>query len=161
MNREGESHHEQTHAKSTRREIEDQAKMERKEDRNVPGEEGDEIKNPKRKVIRVEFEETQDYVREQLNLSREEAEEISFVPSANLCQQCYKELTTKGEAPLTKWQSYAVEKKAHRGRLWRMLGKDPYIQGMWEYFSFERLEAKRFMKETERKAGRDTRPVAT
>ena len=36
---------------------------------------------PKRKVIRVEPEETQDYVRESLDLSREEAEEISFVPS--------------------------------------------------------------------------------
>ena len=37
---------------------------------------------PKRKVIRVESEETQDSVRESLNLSREVAEEVSFVPSA-------------------------------------------------------------------------------
>ena len=36
----------------------------------------------KRKVIRVESEETQDYVRDSLNLSQEEAEKISFVPSA-------------------------------------------------------------------------------
>ena len=34
------------------------------------------------KVITVESEETQDYVRETLDLSREKAEEISFVPSA-------------------------------------------------------------------------------
>ena len=33
-------------------------------------------------MIRVESEETQDYVRGSLDLSREEAEEISFVPSA-------------------------------------------------------------------------------
>ena len=33
-------------------------------------------------MIRVESEETQDHVIESLNLSREEAEEISFVPSA-------------------------------------------------------------------------------
>ena len=44
--------------------------------------EGSEIQSPRRKVIRVESEETQDQVRETLNLSRDEAEEISFVPSA-------------------------------------------------------------------------------
>ena len=38
-------------------------------------------------------------------------------------------------ANLKNWQWYAVvEKKAHRGRLWRVLVKDQYIQGMWEYF---------------------------
>ena len=69
---------------------------------------------PKRKVIRAESEETQDSVRESLDLGREEAEEICFVPSAisipqkpmlwcdnrcsdkesytaNLCQQFYNE----------------------------------------------------------------------
>ena len=40
------------------------------------------LKVRKGKVIRVELEETQDHVRESLDLSREEAEEISFVPSA-------------------------------------------------------------------------------
>ena len=42
-----------------------------------------------------------------------------------------------------------MEKKAHRGRVWRMLGKDKYIQGMWEYFSIERLKAKKFLKDAE------------
>ena len=82
MNPEGASHHEQTRAKIKRGEREDLAKMERKVFRNEPGEEGEEIQSPKRKVIRVEPEETQDYVRESLNLSRDEAEEVSFVPSA-------------------------------------------------------------------------------
>ena len=41
-----------------------------------------EIKSPKRKIIRVESEETQDYVREAKDLNQEEAEEISSVPSA-------------------------------------------------------------------------------
>ena len=141
----------------------------------------------------MESEETQDYVRESLDLSREEAEEISFVPSAisipqrpvfwcdnrcsekaisfcqfalvlvengeesntaNLCQQCYnKKLIAKGYA--------IVEKKAHRGRLRRMLGKDQYIQGMWEYF-LVRLKAQKFREDAEKgKAGRDTRPMAT
>ena len=47
--------------------------MEREEDRNVLGEEGEEVKSPKRNVIRVESEETQDYVRESLNVSQEKA----------------------------------------------------------------------------------------
>ena len=46
----GKSHREQAEAKKTRRE------------REVPGEEGEKIKRSKRKVIRVESEETQDYV---------------------------------------------------------------------------------------------------
>ena len=66
----------------------------------------------------------------------------------NLCQQCYNEkLTAQGLAPLKSWQWKAVvEKKAHRGRLWRMLRK----QGMWEYFSFERVNANKFMKDAEK-----------
>ena len=68
---EGESHHEQVQAKSFRKGSE------------APGEDDDEeVESPKRKVIRVESEETQDYVREAKDMSREEAEEIRFVPSA-------------------------------------------------------------------------------
>ena len=65
------------------------------------------------------------------------------VHTVNLCQQCYNEsLTAQGLAPLKTWQWKAVvEKKAHRGRQWRMLGKDQYIQGMWEYFSLARTKA--------------------
>ena len=70
MNPNGEGHHERTQAKSSRRESE------------APGEEGEEVKSPKRNVIRVESPETQDYVREAMGLSQEEAEKISFVPSA-------------------------------------------------------------------------------
>ena len=64
------SHHEQAEANISRRE------------REVPGEEGEEIKSPKRKVIRVESEETQDYVREAKSAEQEEVEERNFVPSA-------------------------------------------------------------------------------
>ena len=49
---------------------------------DVPGEEGEEIKSPKRKTIRVESEETQDYAREAKDTDQEEAEELSFSPSA-------------------------------------------------------------------------------
>ena len=50
MNFDGESRHARVPAKSSRRESE------------APGEEGEEVESPKRKVIRVESEETQDYV---------------------------------------------------------------------------------------------------
>ena len=42
----------------------------------------EEIRSPKRKVIRVESEETQDYVREGKITEQEEEEERTFVPSA-------------------------------------------------------------------------------
>ena len=48
----------------------------------VPGKEGEEIKIPKRKVIQVESEDTQDYVRDARSTDQEEVEELSFVPSA-------------------------------------------------------------------------------
>ena len=42
-------------------------------------------KRSKRKLIRVGSEETQDYVREAKDMDQEEAEEVSFVPSA-ICE---------------------------------------------------------------------------
>ena len=48
----------------------------------VPLEASAEIQGPRRKVIRVESEETKDHVRETLAISQEEAEEMGFVPSA-------------------------------------------------------------------------------
>ena len=44
--------------------------------------EGEEIKSPKRTVIRVESEATQDYVREAKSVEHEEEEERTSVPSA-------------------------------------------------------------------------------
>ena len=66
----GESRREQVEAKLSRRE------------REAPSEEGEEIESPKRKVIRVESEETQDYVREAKSTEHKEEEERTFVPSA-------------------------------------------------------------------------------
>ena len=65
----GESRHEQVEAKLSRR---------RREMLN----EGEEIRSPKRKVIRVESEETQDYVREEKSTEFEEEEEGTCLPSA-------------------------------------------------------------------------------
>ena len=156
----GKSRREQAEERSFRRE------------REVPGEEGEEEKSPKRKVIRVESEETQDHVREAKSAEQEEVEERICVPSAisvpqkplfrfdnrcsektlsywqlasvvinegeesyttNLCQMCFNNsLKAKGETPLTnvQWRQ-VVEKKAYRGRIRRMMGKEPYVREMW------------------------------
>ena len=65
----GESRHEEVEAKLSRR------------GREMLNE-GGEIRSPKRKVIWVESEETQDYVREGKSTEHEEEEERTFVPSA-------------------------------------------------------------------------------
>ena len=65
----GESRHEQVEAKLSRRE---------REMLN----EGEGIRSPKRKVIRVEAEETQDYVREEKITEFEEEKQRTFIPSA-------------------------------------------------------------------------------
>ena len=65
-----------------RKERENQTTMEKKVNEKAPWDECAEVQSPKRKVIQVESEETQYSVRESLNLSWDEAEEICFVPSA-------------------------------------------------------------------------------
>ena len=66
----GEGHHERGQVKNSGRQSE------------APGEEGEEIKSRKRKIIWVESEEAQGYVREAKDTDQVEAEEISFVLSA-------------------------------------------------------------------------------
>ena len=65
--------------------------------------------------------------------------------TANLCQQCYnKSLEAKSDKPLTKWQWYEfVEKKAHRGRLWEMIGKEQDIREVWEHFLPRKIKSKK------------------
>ena len=71
-NLEGESRHRHARAKMVaRKEREHQTRMEKNVNGKAPREEGAEVQSPKRKVIRVESEETQDYVRESLKLSLE------------------------------------------------------------------------------------------
>ena len=53
----------------------------------APGEKGEEIESPKRTIIRVESEETQDFVREAKDVDQEDVEEISVVPSAIIVPQ--------------------------------------------------------------------------
>ena len=81
VNPEGGDHHRRARTKMARMDRENQTKSEKEANRNAPQEGRAKVQSPKRKVVRVESE-TQDYVRGSLNLSQEEAEEISFVPSA-------------------------------------------------------------------------------
>ena len=49
-----------------------------------------------------------------------------------------------------------MEKKAYRGRMWKMMGKDQYLHGMWEYFPpRKKSRVKRFreLAEEEKQAG--------
>ena len=93
MDPDGEGHHERGQVKNSRRQSE------------APGGRGEEVKSPKRKVIRVESEETQGYVREANDMNQEEAEEISFVPSAITVPQkplfrCEQSVQRKDPQPL-------------------------------------------------------------
>ena len=41
--------------------------------------------------------------------------------------------------PLKLWQwKGVVDKKAHRGMLWKVFGSEQFLRGMWEYFTLER-----------------------
>ena len=48
-----------------------------------------------------------------------------------------------------------MEKKAYRGRMWEMMGKELYWRGMWEYFLQERSRVNRFreLADEEKQAG--------
>ena len=77
--------------------------------------------------------------------------------TTNLCKKCFnKHLQAKGEKPLSnvQWRQ-VVEKKAYRGRMWKMMGKEPYLRAMWEYFLRERSRVKRFrqLADEEKQAG--------
>ena len=89
-----------------------------REKQNSPGErerstrrrESGEMKSPRRKVIRVELEETQDYVRGAKSTEQEEMEERIFVPSAASVPQkplfrCGNECSEK---TLSYWQLASV-----------------------------------------------------
>ena len=73
-------------------------------------------------------------------------EEGGEARTVNLCQQCYNERRVQqGELRLNSWQWRAVvEKKAHRGRIWRMMGHEQFTRGVWEYFTLKCAEARKF-----------------
>ena len=78
--------------------------------------------------------------------------------TTNLCQKCFnKHLQANGEELLSNvhWRQL-VEKKACRGRMWKMMGeRTPYLRGMWEYSLQESCRVKRFreLADEEKQAG--------
>ena len=62
----------------------------------------------------------------------------------NLCKRCYNEkLVQQGKRSLKSkvWRK-VVERKAHRGRLWKIFGSEQVLRGMWEYFTCKRAWAR-------------------
>ena len=59
-------------------------------------------------------------------------EEGGGAHTINLCQQCYHEkLTQETKQPLKLWQwRGTVDKKAQRGRIWKVMGNEQYLRGM-------------------------------
>ena len=75
-------------------------------------------------------------------------EEGGEAHAINLCQQCYiEQMVQQGKPRLNSWQWRAVvEKKAVRGRRWKIMGSEQFIRGMWEYFILRRAEAKKILE---------------
>ena len=59
-------------------------------------------------------------------------EEGGEARTMNLCQQCfYERMVQQGKPRLNSWQWRALaEKKAHRGRIWRVMGSEQFTRGM-------------------------------
>ena len=79
-------------------------------------------------------------------------EEGGEAHTINLCQQCFKEqFVQQGKPRLKLWQwRGVVEKKAHRGRIWKVMGNEQLIRGMWEYFTLERAEVRKILADASR-----------
>ena len=107
-------------------------------------------RSPKRKAIRVASEETQDYVKEANDMNQEEAQEISFVPSANSVPQkpLFRCDNQCSEKTLSFWQFASVVikegeeshttnlcqqcfNKVSGGRRRQTIGKVAVVLGLW------------------------------
>ena len=90
-------------------------------------------------------------------------EEGGEAHTISLCKFCYNESAVRqGKQPLklAEWKEI-VERKAHRGRLWKIFGVEQFVRGMWEYFTFERAWAKKGIGGCrKREARRNTRSAA-
>ena len=43
-----------------------------------------------------------------------------------------------------------MEKKAHPGRIWKVMGNEQLKRGMWEYFTLERAEVRKILADVSR-----------
>ena len=57
-----------------------------------------------------------------------------------------RKVVQKGKQLLqvAEWKE-VVERKAHRGRLWKTFGSQQFMRGMWEYFTIKRAWAKKVL----------------
>ena len=78
-------------------------------------------------------------------------EEGGEANTVNLCQQCYNEqMVQQGKPRLNSWQRRAVVEKKALGRMWKIIGNEQFLNGMWEYFTLKRAEAKRIREDAAR-----------
>ena len=66
-------------------------------------------------------------------------EEGGEARTINLCKLWYTgKLVQQGRQPQkSKGWKEVMEKKAHRGRLWKIFGSEQSLRGMWEYFTLK------------------------
>ena len=98
-------------------------------------EEVEEVKSPKTTVIRVESEETQDYLKEARNVSHEEREEISYVPSAISVPQkhLFRCDNHCNEKAFSFWQfASVVKKEGRRSHTRQMYARSATMNLWWE-----------------------------
>ena len=87
----------------------------------------------------------------------EESNTTNFLPEM---LQRFSEGKRRNTLTNWQWRQFAGQ-KAHRGRLWKMMGKEQYVRGMWEHLCQERENVKRFREQAaEEIAGRNTGSVA-
>ena len=144
----GKSRREQAEEKSSRRE------------REAPDKLCEEMKSPKRKVIRVESEEMQDYVREAKSAEQEEVKEWIFVPSRISVPQKQLFLCDNqcSEKTLSFWQlasvvmqegeeSYttSVCQKCYNDSL-KAKGEKPLTNWQWRQFAWQKVHCGRLWK---------------
>ena len=74
-------------------------------------------------------------------------EEGGEAHTINLCMLCHNaKLVQQGKQPLKLWEwKEVVEKKAHRGRIWKVMGTEQFLRGMWWYFTLERVGARKIL----------------
>ena len=90
-------------------------------------------------------------------------EEGGGARTINLCQRCYNEkLAQQGKQSLKskEWRE-VVERKAHRGRLWKIFGSEHFLRNVGVFHSQKSMGKKDISGWRSGKTTRNTRQVAT
>ena len=78
-------------------------------------------------------------------------EEGGEARTISLCLCFNEKLVQQGKQSLKskEWREI-VERKAHRGRLWKIFGSETFLRGMWEYYILRRAWARRILADAAR-----------